>query len=71
MVTYAIPFGSSLHGPLGAAAKGWVLAGTGNWNTGAWNTITMSANRSGFRATAPWQTTALPANILTGFRASQ
>jgi hypothetical protein len=46
MLTYAIPFGQSLHGIFGAAAKGWTLAGTGNWNTGAWNTITMSANRS-------------------------
>ena len=46
MLTYAIPYGSSLHGILGAAAKGWTLAGTGNWNTGAWNTVTMSANRS-------------------------
>jgi hypothetical protein len=46
MLTYAIPYGQSLHSILGAAAKGWILAGTGNWNTGAWNTITMSANRS-------------------------
>ncbi len=46
MVTWAIPYGQSLHSILGAAAKGWILAGTGNWNTGAWNTVTMSANRS-------------------------
>jgi hypothetical protein len=47
MVTYNIPFGKNLHGPLGAVIKGWALNGTGNWNTGAWTAITSGINRSG------------------------
>jgi hypothetical protein len=47
MVTYNLPFGKNLHGPLGAAVKGWALNGTGSWNTGAWTAITSSINRSG------------------------
>jgi hypothetical protein len=47
MATYQVPFGSSLHGPLGAAVKGWELNGVGNWNTGGWTTITDTANETG------------------------
>jgi hypothetical protein len=46
MLSYIIPFGKNLHGVEGAVLKGWELNGTGNWNTGPWSTITMSANRS-------------------------
>jgi len=49
-VSYNIPFGKSLRGPLGAIVKGWALNGTGYWNTGAWTAITSSLNYSGITA---------------------
>jgi hypothetical protein len=46
MITYQIPFGKTLHGPLGAAVKGWELNGVGNWNTGGWSTVTSALDQS-------------------------
>jgi len=46
MVTYQIPFGRNLRGPLGAAVKGWELNGVGNWNTGGWTAVTSALNQS-------------------------
>jgi hypothetical protein len=50
MLSYAIPFGNSLHGPVGAVVKGWTLSGVGNWNTGAWSKVSTSVNQSGITA---------------------
>ncbi len=47
MVSYNIPFGKSLQGIAGAAAKGWALNGTGSWQTGPWQQVTSSQNGSG------------------------
>jgi hypothetical protein len=46
-ITYNLPFGQHLRGPLGAVVKGWALNGTGSWNTGAWTQITTTINNSG------------------------
>jgi hypothetical protein len=46
IVSYQIPFGRNLTGPLGAVVKGWQLAGTGNWNTGGWSTVTSAIDQS-------------------------
>ena len=46
-LSYNLPFGKTLTGPLGAAVKGWTLNGTGFWNTGAWTAITSGVNQSG------------------------
>ena len=47
MVSYNVPFGKSLHGIAGAAAKGWGLNGTGSWQTGPWQQVTSSQDGSG------------------------
>jgi len=51
-ISYNLPFGKTLHGPLGAVVKGWALNGTGYWNTGAWTQITSGYNQSGITTAA-------------------
>jgi hypothetical protein len=63
MVTYKIPYGQSLHGVAGAVAKGWELNATGYWQTGAWNTVYDTTNRSGMSQFANHQSTERPNQI--------
>jgi len=50
MITYQIPYGRNLKGVLGAVLHGWQMAGTGNWNTGNWTTISNGQQQSGMQA---------------------
>jgi hypothetical protein len=69
-MTYKVPFGQSLHGPLGAAVKGWELNGTGYWEPGSWHTIYVgNGNQSLMGSFANHQSTERPnkiASVKTG-----